>query len=124
MPSSATAQIQPGKYTSQEANRGVNQSSQLDGQALASDSSQSSFGSNGLSMLHAVLVSIIFMVIILATLIGNSLVIVAVVIVRKLHTQDNANNLLIVSLAVSDLLVGVFAMPFAFYLELSEENKY
>jgi hypothetical protein len=51
------------------------------------------------------------------------LVILAVVIVRKLHTQDNANNYLIVSLAVSDFLVGVLAMPFAVYVEFSEDNK-
>ena len=77
----------------------------------------------GVSMLYAAVASVIFMTIILMTLIGNTLVILAVVIVRKLHTQDNANNFLIVSLAVSDLLVGVFAMPFAFYIELSEDNK-
>lgn len=77
----------------------------------------------GLNILYAVLVSTVFLVIILVTLIGNTLVILAVVIVRKLHTQDNANNFLIVSLAVSDLLVGVFAMPFAFYMEFSEDKK-
>lgn len=75
------------------------------------------------SLAYSIIVSIVFMTIILATLIGNMLVILAVVIVRKLHTQDNANNYLIVSLAVSDLLVGVFVMPFAFYIELSPENK-
>jgi hypothetical protein len=57
------------------------------------------------------------------TLVGNMLVILAVVIVRKLHTQDNANNFLIVSLAVSDFLVGVLAMPFALYAELSYNNE-
>lgn len=74
------------------------------------------------SVLHKVILWVIFMSIILATLIGNTLVILAVVIVRKLHTQDNANNFLIVSLAVSDLLVGVFAMPFAVYAELNNNE--
>ena len=66
---------------------------------------------------------IIYTFIILSCLIGNMLVIIAVVIVKKLHTQDNASNFLIVSLAVSDLLVGVLVMPYAFYVELSDANK-
>jgi ABC-type sugar transport system permease subunit len=70
-----------------------------------------------------ILITVIYVIIVLSTLIGNMLVILAVVIVRKLHTQDNANNFLIVSLAVSDFLVGVLAMPFAIYVELSDQNK-
>jgi len=70
-----------------------------------------------------VLVSLFFIPIIICTIVGNMLVVLAVVIVRKLHTQDNANNFLIVSLAVSDFLVGVMVMPFHVYLELSTENK-
>jgi hypothetical protein len=68
-------------------------------------------------------VSLIFIPITICTIVGNMLVVLAVVIVRKLHTQDNANNFLIVSLAVSDFLVGVMVMPFHVYLELSPENK-
>ena len=75
------------------------------------------------SLVRNILLSFVFIPIILSTLIGNMLVILAVVIVRKLHTQDNANNYLIVSLAVSDFLVGVLAMPFAVYVEFSEDNK-
>lgn len=75
------------------------------------------------SIVRNILLSFVFIPIILSTLIGNMLVILAVVIVRKLHTQDNANNYLIVSLAVSDFLVGVLAMPFAVYVEFSEDNK-
>jgi hypothetical protein len=41
---------------------------------------------------------------------GNLVVILAVCLVRKLRT---ASNILIVSLAVSDILVGVFIMPLA-----------
>lgn len=70
-----------------------------------------------------IVLSFICIPIIISTLIGNMLVILAVVIVRKLHTQDNANNFLIVSLALSDFLVGVLVMPFALYVEISEENK-
>jgi len=74
-------------------------------------------------LLRNLILSFICIPIIVSTLIGNMLVILAVVIVRKLHQQDNANNFLIVSLALSDFLVGVLVMPFAFYVEISEENK-
>ena len=70
-----------------------------------------------------VFLSVICISIIISCLVGNLLVILAVIIVRKLHTQDNASNFLIVSLAVSDFLVGVLVMPYAFYVELSEDNK-
>jgi uncharacterized membrane protein len=74
--------------------------------------------------LRNILLAFICLPIMVSTLVGNMLVILAVVIVRKLHTKDNANNFLIVSLACSDFLVGVLVMPFAFYVEISEENKY
>ena len=61
---------------------------------------------------------------ILATLIGNTLVILAVLIVKKLHTKDNANNYLIVSLAISDLLVGILVLPLALHVEIELDNKY
>lgn len=63
------------------------------------------------------------LIMIIATLVGNTLVILAVTIVRKLHTEDNANNYLIVSLAISDLLVGVLVMPFALHVEIKEDHK-
>ncbi|CAF1303038.1 unnamed protein product [Adineta ricciae] len=50
------------------------------------------------------------------TIIGNLVVILSVCIVRKLQT---ASNILIVSLAVSDIFVGLFIMPLAMVLELS-----
>ena len=68
-------------------------------------------------------VTLILIPIIICTIVGNLLVVLAVVIVRKLHTQDNANNFLIVSLAVSDFLVGLVVMPFHVYVELSPQNK-
>lgn len=54
--------------------------------------------------------SVIFGLIIVGTVLGNLLVCAAIGLTRKLRT---ASNLLIVSLAVSDLLVGTIDMPFA-----------
>lgn len=48
---------------------------------------------------------------IVATLVGNSLVIMAVLLVRKLKTQPA--NYLFVSLAVADFCVGLLVMPIA-----------
>ena len=76
---------------------------------------------NGRELWVDVMISIISTIFILATIIGNTLVILAVVIVKKLHRKD---NYLIVSLATSDLLVGVIVMPFALSVELSNGNKY
>lgn len=53
--------------------------------------------------------------IIFGTILGNVLVCIAVAIVRKLRTPS---NLLIVSLAVSDLLVAILVMPFAVTYEV------
>jgi 5-hydroxytryptamine receptor 7 len=55
------------------------------------------------------LVTFILLVLIIGTIIGNSLVCIAVGMVKKLQTPS---NLLILSLAVSDLLVAVLVMPF------------
>lgn len=74
-------------------------------------------------LIKKISLSFILIPIMIITMIGNSLVIVAVLIVRKLHTQDNANNILIVSLAVSDLLVGAIVMPFGYYVNISKDNK-
>ncbi|VDO37652.1 unnamed protein product [Brugia timori] len=49
--------------------------------------------------------------IIVATLVGNSLVIMAVLLVRKLKIQPA--NYLFVSMAVADFCVGLFVMPIA-----------
>jgi 5-hydroxytryptamine receptor 7 len=49
-------------------------------------------------------------IIVCGTIVGNVLVCTAVAIVRRLRTPS---NLLIVSLAVSDLLVAILVMPFA-----------
>ncbi|EFO12604.2 hypothetical protein LOAG_15929 [Loa loa] len=50
-------------------------------------------------------------VMIVATLVGNSLVIMAVLLVRKLKIQPA--NYLFVSLAVADFCVGLLVMPIA-----------
>lgn len=57
-----------------------------------------------------VLITVACSIIIGGTILGNILVCIAVSIVKKLRTPS---NLLIVSLAVSDLLVAILVMPFA-----------
>jgi uncharacterized membrane protein len=47
-------------------------------------------------------------IVVCATVVGNVLVCVAVAIVRRLRTPS---NLLVISLAITDLLVAVFVMP-------------
>ena len=63
----------------------------------------------------AIIITIILGFIIIGTIVGNVLVCTAVAIVRKLRTPS---NLLIVSLAVSDLLVAGLVMPFAAMYEV------
>uniref|UniRef100_A0A0N5BN31 G_PROTEIN_RECEP_F1_2 domain-containing protein n=1 Tax=Strongyloides papillosus TaxID=174720 RepID=A0A0N5BN31_STREA len=55
----------------------------------------------------------------LATVIGNVLIIVAVLRFKTLHT---AINFLILGLAVADLLVALFVMPFAVYIYMHDGN--
>lgn len=62
-----------------------------------------------------VLISIPFGLLIIGTIVGNSLVCIAVAIVQRLQSPS---NLLIVSLALSDLLVAVLVMPFSAVYEL------
>ncbi|XP_069139154.1 probable G-protein coupled receptor No18 [Argopecten irradians] len=56
-----------------------------------------------------VLITIVLVLLTTGTIIGNSLVCIAVGIVKRLQTPS---NLLILSLAVSDLLVAICVMPF------------
>ncbi|XP_053407904.1 histamine H2 receptor-like [Mercenaria mercenaria] len=62
-----------------------------------------------------IVISIILGILIIGTIIGNSLVCIAVSIVKRLQSPS---NLLIVSLALSDLLVALLVMPFAAILEI------
>ena len=64
---------------------------------------------------QVVLIAFICSVIIVGTIVGNILICTAVAIVRRLRTPS---NLLIVSLAVSDLLVAILDMPFATMYEV------
>jgi 5-hydroxytryptamine receptor 7 len=59
------------------------------------------------------------LIIIAGTVLGNLLVCTAVAIVRRLRTPS---NLLIVSLAVSDLLVASLVMTFAAAYEVSRRS--
>lgn len=56
-----------------------------------------------------VLISFVLILIIIGTIIGNCLVCIAVAIVKRLQSPS---NLLILSLAVSDLLVAICVLPF------------
>ena len=62
-----------------------------------------------------VLITLTCGIVVVGTIVGNVLVCTAVAIVRRLRTPS---NLLIVSLAVSDLLVAVMVMPFATMYEV------
>ena len=53
---------------------------------------------------------------ILITILGNTLIIAAVATTRRLRT---VTNYFVVSLAVSDLLVGLLVMPFAVVREIT-----
>ena len=69
----------------------------------------------GLSLAMTIVVSLVCGTICIGTLVGNFLVILAVCLVKKL--QDRYNSL-IVSLAVSDFLVGLVVMPFSIIQEV------
>lgn len=62
-----------------------------------------------------VLMSVALGIMIIGTIVGNSLVCIAVAIVKRLQTPS---NLLIVSLALSDLLVAVLVMPLSAMYEV------
>lgn len=65
-----------------------------------------------------VVVALVLSFTIIGTIIGNSLVCIAVLFVKKLQTPS---NFLIVSLAVSDLFVALFVMPLALLYELTKQ---
>lgn len=62
-----------------------------------------------------IFIAIFAVLIIVGTVFGNSLVILSILIDRRLH---RVGNIFIVSLAVSDVLVGIFVTPFALVYQL------
>ena len=68
------------------------------------------------SMFKCVLLSVIFGLLIICTVIGNAFVIAAVILERNLH---GVANYLIVSLAFADLTVSIMVMPFSAYKEVT-----
>ncbi|KAI1717538.1 7 transmembrane receptor (rhodopsin family) domain-containing protein [Ditylenchus destructor] len=66
----------------------------------------------------AVLICILVIVLIVATVVGNCMVCLAVLMVRKLKSQPA--NLLLISLAVADCCVGLLVMPVALVNILDE----
>jgi rhodopsin family 7TM receptor len=72
--------------------------------------SQDPYPQSDRSLAHIVIIVIICSIMCCVTVIGNLVVILTVCLVRKLQT---ASNILIVSLGVSDILVGLFIMPLA-----------
>ena len=72
-------------------------------------------GGGGSALWRSALILCVFVFIIVGTVLGNSLVCTAVGIVRCLRTPS---NLLIVSLAVSDLLVASLVMSLAAFYEV------
>ena len=71
--------------------------------------------SGGGQLWRSALILCVFIFIIVGTVLGNTLVCAAVAIVRRLRTPS---NLLIVSLAVSDLLVASLVMSLAAFYEV------
>ncbi|CAF1406737.1 unnamed protein product [Adineta ricciae] len=71
------------------------------------------------SVAYLVLIIIVCSLMSIITIIGNLVVILSVCLVKKLRTPS---NILIVSLAVSDVFVGLFIMPLAMMLEISNDN--
>lgn len=63
------------------------------------------------------IVGLILCVIIIITFVGNVLVCLSVIKVRKLR---HPSNYLLVSLAISDLCVAIFVMPFGLYQSIND----
>lgn len=63
----------------------------------------------------------VFSTFIVVTIIGNTLVILAVITTRRLKTVTNC---FVMSLAIADLLVGIFVMPPAVAVHLIGESNY
>ena len=69
------------------------------------------------SVLVEILSSVLLCAVVVLVLVGNSLVVAAVVTSRKLRT---VTNVFIVNLACADLLLGVLVLPFSAVLEVKD----
>nr|BAI44327.1 serotonin receptor 7 [Dugesia japonica] len=65
--------------------------------------------------INELILGIVFCILILGTVIGNGLVILSVVLAKRLQTP---NNILIVNLAISDMLVALLVLPLATIYQL------
>lgn len=72
-----------------------------------------------MSLITTALLGVILTSLVLITIVGNVLVCLSVILVRKLRKPQ---NYLLVSLAVSDLFVALFVMPFAIVFELNNAS--
>ncbi|KAH3785739.1 5-hydroxytryptamine receptor 1-like [Dreissena polymorpha] len=70
---------------------------------------------NPYDLWQQIIIAILLGILIIGTIVGNSLVCIAVAIVKRLQSPS---NLLIVSLAVSDVLVAALVMPFGAVTEI------
>ena len=70
---------------------------------------------------YAAFVLLILMFISIVTLIGNFLVIIAVLTTKSLHTVTNS---FIVSLAVADFLVPILIQPLSIYMVIFNDWKF
>nr|QVK46034.1 G protein-coupled receptor [Proales similis] len=76
--------------------------------------------SSGLDI-ERILVAVVLISIELTTLIGNLLVVVAVMSTKALHTVTNS---FITSLAVADMLVAILVMPLSIYMVLFDDWRF
>lgn len=74
-----------------------------------------SLGNDFVSRTINIFIAIFAVLIIIATVFGNSLVILSILVDRRLH---RVGNIFIVSLALSDILVGLCVTPFALVYQL------
>lgn len=109
-----TEEFEPG-WTSQLVETASESDSNMTDATLATTSSFGRYSSSYLPWKVALTVGACG-IIVCGTIVGNILVCIAVAIVRRLRTPS---NLLIVSLAVSDLLVAILVMPFATMYEVT-----
>ncbi|KAI1292208.1 5-hydroxytryptamine receptor 1A-alpha [Halotydeus destructor] len=86
---------------------------------VASVQETTATGSLSPGLKSLIIASLSFMIII--TIIGNVLVVLSVLLVKKL--RHPSSNYLLVSLAISDLCVATLVMPFALYSEITSWSQ-